>query len=211
MLRIGLFGGSFNPIHFGHLVPAEAAAEQLALNKLIFIPSAIPPHKQQVGSNLAAPEHRLEMVRRAVEGHPLFEVSDLELARSGPSYTIDTIAEFRQRFGLDVLLHWLIGADSLAEIAGWHRAGDLIDACRVVTMVRPGWPIDAALARLRGKLSDERIERLAAGVLATPAVEISATQVRHRVSAGKFIRYLVPSLVARYIADKQLYQGVERS
>ncbi len=215
--RIGLFGGSFNPIHFGHLIPAQAAAEQLGLDKLVFIPSAQPPHKPAkpgLGSPnaigrawgpLAPAENRLEMVRRAVEGHPLFEASDIELARSGLSFTIDTVAEFRRRLGLDVLLHWLIGADSLAELPAWHRAGELVDACRVVTLVRPGWPIDAALDRLRGRLSDEQVARLAGGVLASPAIEISATQIRHRLAAGKSVRYLLPGVVIHYIEQQRLY------
>ena len=207
MRRIGLFGGSFNPIHFGHLIPAQAAAEQLALNKLIFIPSAQPPHKPL--PNLTPAADRLEMVRRAVADHPVFDVSDVELARSGPSYTIDTVAHFRRQFGLDVMLYWLIGADSLADLPLWHRAGELIDACQIVTLVRPGWSIDAAFARLAGKLSDERIGRLRSGLLTAPEIEISATQIRHRIASGKTVRYLLPSVVIHYIQERQLYRRAE--
>ncbi|MCG3178243.1 MAG: Nicotinate-nucleotide adenylyltransferase [Phycisphaerae bacterium] len=207
MQRIGLFGGSFNPIHFGHLIPAQAAAEQLGLEKLVLVPSANPPHKLDEAQhrNLASADHRLEMARRAVSGHPLFEVSDVELRRSGPSYTIDTIVAFREQHGLEAVLHWLIGCDSLGDIGLWHRAPELIDACSVVTMARPGWTVDASLSRLRDRLDEGRIERLRAGVLATPEIEISATQIRRRVAEGKSIRYLLPSIVARYIADNRLY------
>ena len=210
MQRIGLFGGSFNPIHFGHLIPALSAAEQLSLDRLIFVPSAAPPHKVGAGQ-LAPAEHRLEMARRAVESVPPLDVSDLELKRTGPSYTIDTIAEFRRQFGLDVMLYWLIGADSLADLALWHRAGELVDACRIVTMARPGWPIQAALDRLRedSKLSDEQVDRLAAGLLTTPAIEISATQIRHRIAAGKTVRFLLPGVVLHYIDQHELYRRSE--
>lgn len=205
MKRIGLFGGSFNPIHFGHLIPAQAAAEQLGLDKLIFVPSAVPPHKA-AAAGLAPAEHRLEMVRRAIADVPLFDVSDIELKRPGPSYTIDTIVAFRREYGLDVMLHWLIGADSLADLAAWHRAGELVDACRIVTLARPGWTIDAAIARLRDRLSEEQIARLAAGVLSTPLIEISATAIRHRVAAGKSIRFLLPGVVRHYIQQNGLYR-----
>ncbi len=205
MQRIGLFGGSFNPIHFGHLIPAQAAAEQLGLDKLIFVPSAVPPHKA-AAAGLASAEHRLEMVRRAIADVPLFDVSDIELKRPGPSYTIDTIAAFRGEYGLDVMLHWLIGADSLADLPAWHRAGELVDACRIVTLARPGWTIDAAIARLRDRLSEEQIARLAAGVLSTPLIEISATAIRHRVAAGKSIRFLLPGVVRHYIQQNGLYR-----
>jgi len=203
--RIGLFGGSFNPIHFGHLVPAQAAAEQLGLDKLIVVPSASPPHKA-TGSHLASAEHRLEMVRRAVADVSPFDVSDIELKRAGPSYTIDTVAEFRRQYGLDVLLHWLIGADSLADLALWHRAGELVDACRIITLARPGWPVDIALERLHGKLSADQVARLAGGVLTTPVIDISATQIRHRIAAGKSVRFLLPGVVLHYIDQNGLYR-----
>ena len=106
---------------------------------------------------------------------------------------------------LDVLLHWLIGADSLAELATWHRAGELADACRVITMARPGWPVEKSLARLKGKLTEEQIARLAGGVLTTPMIEISATQIRHRIATGKPVRYFLPSVVLHYIDQNQLY------
>ncbi|MDD4890137.1 MAG: nicotinate-nucleotide adenylyltransferase [Phycisphaerae bacterium] len=208
MQRIGLYGGSFNPIHFGHLIPALAAAELLSLDKLIFVPSANPPHKP-AAAHLVAPEHRLEMVRRAIEGNPQFDVSDIELKRAGPSYTIDTIAELRRQYGLDVLLHWLIGADSLADLGLWHRAGELVDACRIVTMARPGWPVEKAIDRLRDKLTEDQVARLAGGVIATPLIEISATNIRHRIAAGKSVRYFLPGVVLHYIEQHALYRRVE--
>lgn len=209
MQRIGLFGGSFNPIHFGHLIPAESAAEQIGLNRLIFVPSAQPPHKS--GHSLASAEDRLEMTRRAAADHPLFEVSDVELTREGPSYTIDTIAEFRRRFGLDVVLHWIIGADSLAELATWHRADELIDACQIVTMVRPGWPAETAIERLRTRLAADQVARLAAGIVNTPAIDISATQIRHRIAAGKPVRFFLPGVVLHYITERNLYRRAAES
>lgn len=207
MQRIGLFGGSFNPVHFGHLIPAQSAVEQLALDKLVFIPSAVPPHKLALaGAAMVPAEHRLAMVRLAIAGADAFDVSDVELNRPGPSYTIDTIAAFRQEYGLEVMLYWLIGADSLADLAMWHRAADLVDACQIITLARPGWTIDAALARLRDRLSDEQIGRLASGVLTTPLIEISATAIRHRIATGKSIRFMLPSVVQHYIGQRGLYR-----
>lgn len=203
--RIALYGGSFNPIHCGHTIVARAVAERLRLDRVIFLPSAQPPHKR-VGS-LVSPEHRATMVRLATEGEPTFEFNDFELNREGPSYTIDTVAHFREQLGLDILLHLIIGADSLAELTTWYRVRALVDACRIITAVRPGWD-EIDWAQLRTRLSEDQITDLRAGLLDTPRIEISATQVRRRIREGKSIRYLVPDAVRDYIIEHGLYQAV---
>ena len=134
--RIALYGGSFNPIHSGHLIIARAVAEQLDLTRVILLPSKHPPHKQAEALLDAA--HRAEMVRLAIPDEPLFEFSDFDLTRDGPSYTVETVAHFRKSLGAAVELFWIIGADSLAELSTWHRVCDLVDTCRIITAARPG-------------------------------------------------------------------------
>ena len=198
-----LFGGSFNPIHVGHLIIARAAAEQLGVERTILIPSAAPPHK--TGSDLAAPEDRLEMVRLAVAGEPGFEVSDIELRREGPSYTLLTVQAYRQQVGADVPLYWLIGGDTLPELHSWYHIAELVDLCRIVTAVRPGFETPD-FSTLFGCLSLAQIQRLRESILSTPRIDISATQIRARVREGKSIRYLVPESVVEYIAQERLYR-----
>jgi len=201
--RIALFGGSFNPVHSGHLIIARSVAEQLHLDRAILLPSASPPHK--TAAALLDPQHRLAMVQLAIDGEPLFEVNDHDLTREGPSYTVDTVAHFREELGLDVVLHWLIGADSLVELTSWYRARALVDSCRIVTAARPGWEkIDFDV--LRTRLSEDQIASLKAGLVDTPHIDISATDIRRRIRAGKSIRYLVPDSVREYIARHGLYQ-----
>lgn len=202
--RIGLYGGSFDPIHLGHVRIARAVAEALDLQRVIFLPSSAPPHKQ--GQTLLDPIHRLAMVKLAIEGASDFEVSDFDLSRGGPTYTIDTIAHFRQTLGPSAELYWIIGADSLAELPTWHRADELVDTCRIVTAGRGGSaPTDWAV--LRERLSDRQIATLQAGVVETPLIDVSSTDVRARVRAHRPIRSLVPEAVATYIEQRGLYRS----
>ena len=200
---IGLYGGSFDPIHHGHLIVARAVAERIGLARIIFLPSARPPHKP--AEDLAEPAHRAEMVKRAIAGEPVFDFSDFDLARRGPSYTIDTISYYRTEFGPDLELCWIIGADSLAELSTWYRAAALVDGCRIITAVRPG-RTDLEWTALRASLSEEQIAKLRAGVVPTPMIEISSTDIRRRVHAGKSIRYLVPDPVRAYIETHRVYR-----
>lgn len=204
MAGVGLLGGSFDPIHFGHLISARSCAEQLGLDRIVLIPSAVPPHKR--GVTMTEGAHRLEMARRAIEGDELFDVSDVEFQRGGPSYTIDTVAEIRRRgIGGPGELCWLIGADTLPELHTWHRAAELVQQVRMVTVVRPGWspPSRADLAKWAGEAAADRLLK---NCVTTPAIEISATGIRERVRAGKSIRYLVPELVRSYIDATGLYR-----
>jgi len=201
--RVGLYGGSFNPIHNGHLIVARAVAERLHLDRVIMLPSARPPHKGD--RQLLDAGHRAEMVRLAITGEPLFEFSDYDLTRDGPSYTIDTVTHFCELLGPHVELHWIIGADSLAELTTWYRVSELVEACRIVTAARPGWDtID--WTPLRKKLSDAQIAALQAGVLQTPRIDISSTDIRRRIREGQSIRYLVPDAVQQYIETRALYR-----
>lgn len=200
----GLFGGSFDPIHVGHLIIARSIAEQLGLDRVIFLPSAMPPHKER--DRLTTPEHREAMVRLAVDGEPLFSVSDFDLARTGPTYTVETVAHFRTAHGPDAALYWIIGGDSLAELHTWYHVDALAALCRIVTAVRPGWE-RPDLTALRERLGDARLAEIESGILATPRIDISATDIRARIRAKQSIRYLVPEPVRVYIEQHQLYTG----
>lgn len=202
--RIGLYGGSFDPIHFGHLISARSIAEQLGLTKVILIPALCPPHKQD--RRLSGGEHRLAMAQLAVEGDPLFEVSDVELRRPGPSYTIDTVSAFRQELGDAAEIFWIIGADSLPELRSWRKIGDLVRLAHLVTAARPGWqpPPVQDLARSVG---EEYAKELIENRCTTPEIGISSTEIRARLAAGLSVRYLVPEKVASYITVKSLYRS----
>jgi len=199
---VALFGGSFDPIHNGHLIVARSVAEQLGASRLVFIPAATPPHKRH--NDLVPAEDRLAMVRLAVAGESGWEVSDCELRRNGPSYTIDTVMEFRERLGADTPIAWVIGADTLPELASWYRVEELVELCRIVTAARPGWE-RPDVAPLRTRLADAHVRRLAGDILDTPRIDIAATDIRRRVREGRSIRYLVPDAVREYIERRRLY------
>ncbi len=200
---IVLFGGSFNPIHNGHLIVARAAAERLRVSRVVFVPSPSPPHK--TGTGLADAADRLAMVRLAIAGEPLFDCSDIETRRAGPSYTILTVEDYR-RTQADRELFWLIGADSLADLHSWHRVAELVDACRIVTAARPGFETPD-LSSLERVLRPEHVRRIEADILPTPRIDISATEIRRRVAEGRSIRYLLPEPVADYLVRRGLYRG----
>ncbi|MBI4581118.1 MAG: nicotinate-nucleotide adenylyltransferase [Planctomycetes bacterium] len=200
---IALFGGTFDPIHHGHLIAARAVVEQLDYERAVFIPAPNPPHK--VGQGLTDAADRLEMARLAVAGEPRFDVSDIEIRRCGLSYTILTVQAYRDTVAPAVPLAWIVGSDSLPELHTWYRVADLVELCRIVTAARPGYePSD--LTALQSRLSDPQIERLRRDILTTPRIDISSTDVRRRVHQGLSIRYLVPDAVADHIQSRGLYR-----
>lgn len=201
--RLILFGGTFNPVHFGHLISARSAAERLEADRVVLIPSLNPPHKLDV--EMPSAEVRLRMLELAVSGDALFEVSDVEIRRGGTSYTVDTVTHFRQELGGAAELIWLIGADTLGELATWHRTEALLGLCRVVTLRRPGWE-KPDLDALRLRLGAEAVSGLLEGAIETDRIGISATDIRGRVSRGRSVRYLVPDPVERYISEHDLYR-----
>ena len=201
--KVALLGGTFNPIHNGHLIIARSVAEHLGLSRVVLIPSANPPHK--TAHDLADAGDRLEMVRLAITGDAGFEASDVEIRRSGPSYTILTVEAHRRELGADAEIYWIIGGDTLPELHTWYRVGELVDLCRIVTAARPGFETPE-LSALSTTLTAEQTKRLRDGVLPTPRIDISATDIRRRVGKGRSIRYLVPDAVADYITQQGLYQ-----
>ncbi len=192
-MAIGLIGGTFDPIHVAHLVIAKEALEAFGLDRVIFIPSARPPHKP--AGDVSPIEHRLEMVRLAVAGDQRLEVSDLEARRPMPSYTIETIRELREEFGEDETLYFIMGADSLTQFFTWKDPEDLLHACEFVVVPRPGIGMEDADDRIRNR----------ALTLDAPMLDISSSDIRERVRRGRSIRHLVPPEVSAYIAEKKLY------
>jgi nicotinate-nucleotide adenylyltransferase len=190
------FGGSFNPIHHGHLLCGLAAVEQLALDSLVLIPSAIPPLKFSA-ADMASAADRIGMCRLATKDAVGIEVNDIEAERSTPSFTIDTARQLRQLGWGKV--SWLIGADALAELPRWHNLPALLEEVDFVVMARPGFSID--WRTLPGELG-----RLHKSVVAVPQIDISATQIRKRIRDGKPIDYLTPPAVCDYIREHKLYR-----
>ena len=196
--RVGIAGGTFDPIHFGHLAAARAAQDALGLDRVRFIPSARPPHRPD--SPGASGYHRLEMVRLAVADTPGWEASDLELAREGPSYTYDTLTTIG-REGLSPLqIFFITGADAFAEVATWYRYPDIFALATFVVVTRPG----TALASLRARLPEDTA-RANVVLLEADTPDISATDIRTRVARGESVEGLVPAAVSAYIQKNSLY------
>ena len=202
-MRIGILGGSFDPIHLAHLVMADSCLDLANLDQVHFVVAASPPHKQD--RSLAPAEHRLAMARLAIRGNPRLVVDDREMMRSGPSWTIDTIRELLAERPPEDRLYWIIGADSLPELVLWRDFEELLDLVGFITAVRPGHGVEPALAELEPRLGRERVRKLAAGVIHMPLMEISSTDIRQRIRTGRSIRYMVTAPVADHIKRQGLY------
>ncbi len=188
-MKIGILGGTFNPIHIGHLILAEEIREKLGLDKIVFVPTCIPPHKSS--ADVAQPRHRLAMIKAAIKGNRHFSVSDVEIKRKGPSYTIDTLKEFKDRYpGHD--MYFITGSDLLNYLDAWKDLDQVITMVKFVVATRPGYPLEKIPSYI--KTVDIR------------AVDISAFEVRQCVKEGKSFRYLVPEAVFGYIEKHSLYK-----
>lgn len=197
--RIGIMGGTFDPIHAGHLITAECVRAALGLTTVLFIPAAQPPHKQ--GRVVTPAQHRYVMTQLAACSNPHFRVSDIELRRQGPSYTIDTVRELQQIYPADTVFYFIIGADAINELATWHEVDALLTLCHFVTATRQGSELNVTGLTARfGAAGMAHIHPVA-----TPQLEISSTAIRERVRAGLSIRYLVPQAVREYIEKEGLY------
>ena len=201
-MRLGIFGGSFDPIHYGHLILAEHCREQAELDEVWFVPSATAPHKQD-GAQLSK-RQRMELVELAIRGHPAFRVSNMELERGGISYTVDTLNQIREERPEDELF-FLMGADSLGHFASWKEPTQICELALPLVVNRPGAD-DVDLEKLRPFVGDSRMEALAAVQIQSPLIEISSSEIRRRVGAGESIRYLLPRSVEKYIEAQKLYQ-----
>lgn len=190
---VGILGGTFNPIHLGHLLIAQDALEQAGLARVLFIPTAVPPHKSLAG-NVSA-RQRLRMIQLAIAGDPRLAVDDLEIRRGGKSYTVETLAELRDRLPA-ADFYFIIGADSLAELPQWYQVEQLVRLCRFLVFARPGYP-----AKPVGRLAGLRSQ-----LFSTHPCAIASREIRERLASRQSIRYLVPEPVRRYIERHDLYQ-----
>jgi len=212
---IGILGGTFDPVHYGHLRLAEELAGTLKLDEVRFVPSGTPPHRAAPG---VAAAHRLEMVRLAAAGNARFTVDDREIRRAGPGYSYDTLAELRAEAGATRPLALLVGADAFLEFATWHRWHEIFALAHVVIAHRPGYPVERWSERMPQPLAREYAARLmqqplathlspAGGIVVVPftALDISATAVRAMLRDGRSPRYLLPDHVLQYIQTHRLY------
>ncbi len=206
-MRVGVFGGTFDPVHYGHLILAEQCREQGRLDEVWFVPAARPPHKRE--GSLARFEQRAEMLALATAGHPAFRVLELEKERPGPSYTVDTLADLRRREpGAEL---WLVlGSDTLEDLGSWHEKQRLAELAGLLVMARPGHPIPSPGA-VRGVLALAAAAPLRMAVVEVPLIDISSRDLRRRAAAGRTLRYFLPRAVEVYIQEKQLYRTPEAS
>ncbi|BAE84950.1 nicotinate-nucleotide adenylyltransferase [Desulfitobacterium hafniense] len=198
--RIGIMGGTFDPLHYGHLVAAEMARHEFALEKVIFIPTGNPPHK--VGRRVTSPGDRYEMVKRAVQDNSFFEVSDLEIQRKGYSYTVDTLKELHELYPQHEL-YFITGADAFREIFTWREVQSVLSLSHFIGASRPGFDPLEFLEELKRDYP-EFLPNM--HLFDVPALAISSTDIRSRVKEGKPIRYLLPESVRLYIEKTGLYR-----
>lgn len=198
--KIGIMGGTFDPIHVGHLVTAEVARIEFDLAKVLFIPAANPPHK--LGQSVTATMHRYIMTVMATYSNPYFLVLPIEMERPGPSYTIDTIRELAAEYSRETEFYFITGADAVSDLPNWNAVDELLDMCHFVATARPGCvsKVDEVI-RYFGSKGAARIHRLD-----NPELEISSTDIRERVRTGRSIKYIVPESVESYIAKERLYK-----
>jgi nicotinate-nucleotide adenylyltransferase len=211
---IGLLGGTFDPIHYGHLRLAETLADKLELDEVRFIPAANPPHRQLPDT---AVQDRCDMVRLGIAGNPRFILDDRELQREGASYTIDTLRSLREELGREVALCLIMGSDAFAALDGWHRWQELLEHCHMALVERPSVALESTLrpplqALLREHYVEDctRLADLPAGLICIQrmtALDISATAIRNDLISGRSSRYLLPDNVIDYIERHQLYRN----
>ncbi|MBI2471402.1 MAG: nicotinate-nucleotide adenylyltransferase [Planctomycetes bacterium] len=216
-MNIGIFGGSFNPIHIGHLIAAEEVFLQRKLSKVIFMPTGISPHKET--GDLVDSLHRYHMVKNAISDNEHFEVYDIEIKRSGKSYTIDTIRILRDMYGEEHNLYLIMGTDMISEISTWKDINILSGMCHFIVVNRPTYSINGVLSkstfsqcglRTNKIFSDEKIAEIERLKVTIPPIGISSTDIRERLSDGRSIRYLVPQCVEDYIKVHNLYAKAKR-
>jgi len=197
--KLGIMGGTFDPIHYGHLVTAEGARDELALDKVIFVPAGKPPHKP--GHDIADSGDRYKMTGLAIASNVFFEISSIEIDRPGPSYTIDTIQTVTDLYpGAEI--YFITGADAVLDIITWKNVGKLLSMCYFVAASRPGYHLDELWEKVGAFIQYPKKKIFNMEV---PALAISSTDIRRRVREGKTIKYLLPEPVEDYIAKHKLY------
>lgn len=201
-MRIGIFGGAFDPVHYGHLILAEQSREQARLDAVWFVPAARHPFKAD--STATTFERRAEMLQLAIAGHSDFRVDEIEKDRPGLNYTADTLDDLQRRHP-DAALHLLLGSDTLPEFPKWHEPVRIVRTAALVVMERPGHPVPAA-AEIQAALALPPEVSLRMQVVEVPLIDLSSRDIRRRVAQGHTIRYMLPRAVEVYIAEKGLYR-----
>jgi len=192
-VKLAIMGGTFSPPHLGHLICAEEAYDHFKFSKVIFVPCARPPHK--FGREILDADHRYNMTLLAIQDNPHFEASRIELDRPGNSYSIETVREFRKKYGPDTDLYWIVGADAILEMYIWKDIDELLSICKFVAINRPGYDLSKADQRFLKKVQ----------LFKVTDVDISASEIRRRVRQEESIKYLVPPSVEKYIYENRLY------
>jgi len=198
---LGIMGGTFDPIHYGHLVTAEEARCQFDLDAVIFVPSGKPPHKKNY--RVSDAKHRYLMTVLAVVTNPFFDVSRTEIDREGYSYTIDTVREFREKYP-NTEIFFITGADAILEILTWKKVEEVMDHCRFIAATRPGYNLNDLDKKFK-TIMPEYSSRIQ--TIEVPALAISSTDIRRRVANNMSIKYLVPEAVEQYILKNNLYKS----
>ena len=200
-MRVGILGGTFDPVHLGHLIVGEEARGRLELERVVFIPTGQPWLKEQQPAT--AGKHRLQMLELALASNPKFDVASVEVDRPGPTYTVDTLEDLHQELGSEVELYFIIGMDALEQFRQWQRPERMLELCKLAVVNRPGYQ------RVDVNEMVREYPQVGPGLtlLNVPRVEISSTDIRRRVAEGKSIRYLVPEVVQEYIQEHGLYQA----
>jgi nicotinate-nucleotide adenylyltransferase len=198
-LRLGIMGGTFDPIHIGHLVTAAEALRQFALDEIIFIPTGQPPHKS---GQVASPEDRYAMTCVATASHPHFWVSRLEIDSPGTDYTADTLAALRAAFPADTALFFITGADAVLDILTWKQPESVLERCEIIAATRPGYDLTRLSDVLSGLEGRDRVH-----VMEIPSIAVSSSMIRERLREGREIRYLVPEAVATLIRKSGIYSA----
>ena len=212
---VGIFGGTFDPIHYGHLRVAEEIVETVGLQKMYFVPAGMPRLRH---SPVASSQHRVEIVRLAIQKNPDFVLDEREIYRDGVSYSIDTVREFKQEFGEEVRLCFILGADAFIKLPEWNNWKELFNLCHFIVSTRPGYSLTLIKELLSKELREECSQRWVSNteslrkdtsglifIASTTMLDISATSIRAHIAVGRNVRHLVPSVTVNYISKNKLY------
>ena len=212
---VGIFGGTFDPIHYGHLRVAEEIVETVGLQKMYFVPAGMPRLRY---SPVASSQHRVEIVRLAIQKNPDFVLDEREIYRDGVSYSIDTVREFKQEFGEEVRLCFILGADAFIKLPEWNNWKELFNLCHFIVSTRPGYSLTLIKELLSKELREECSQRWVSNteslrkdtsglifISSTTMLDISATSIRAHIAVGRSVRHLVPSVTVNYISENKLY------
>jgi nicotinate-nucleotide adenylyltransferase len=204
-MRIGVFGGTFDPIHLGHLILAEQCREQAKLDQVLFVPAALPPHKQT--QPLTPFGQRVEMLTLAISGQPAFRIDELEKDRTGPSYTVHTLTQLQERLPGDELC-FILGSDCLPDLPIWYEPRRILELATLLVVARADWPTFSA-KELRQSLHLGDVFPLRYELIEAPLITLSSRDIRRRIAEGRSVRYMIPRAVEAYVADKGLYRAAK--